>query len=554
MASLRIISGLNSGQSFELQDSECTIGREPWCQVRLNSRTVSRTHACISRQADGFFIEDLHSVNGTSVNGRRIDRLTRLDNGDRVQIFDIVLLFQINSPAASDRPPAAPVEHPPQEAAHENKIVSQIDVHVHGSELRTTESEKKLGAILRIAHSLGTSLEVDEILVRILDTLFDLFPQANMGYILQTATGGGLTLTVVKSRGDASDTLNPISLTIARRVMTEGLAFLTATGSADANEEQGSSIFEEDVRSIMCAPLVGPSRTAMGVIELVSIEPGKPFLPVDLEVLSTVALLAGQAVESARLHESLLQVDGRRREIAMAKSVQLQFLPHAVPTIPGYTFFHHYAAADSVAGDYYDYIPLPDGRWGIAVGDVSGKGISAALLMARLCSDVRFCLLTNPSPAEAVHKLNHQVCSHSKGESFITLVLFLLDPVANELTVVNAGHPLPLLKKGAAPSCSIIPLSDVSIPLGVQSSASFVQRTLHLDPGDVVLAYTDGVSDANNPDGLLYGITPIEEVVTKTKPVPTYVGRALLADLREFAKGHHQSDDICIVTFGRNAT
>ena len=136
-------------------------------------------------------------------------------------------------------------------------------------------------------------------------------------------------------------------------------------------------------------------------------------------------------------------------------------------------------------------------------------------MMARLCSDVRFCLLTCPSPAEAADKLNQQVFGHAKGDCFITLTLFVLDPNAHELIVVNAGHPLPLLRKAGAPCANVMSIGDISLPLGVEPNARYTQKTLRMEPGDLVLAYTDGVSEAINPEGKLYGIKTIEEVVNR---------------------------------------
>lgn len=563
MASLRIIGGLNCGQSFLLDDVENLIGRETWCQVRLNSRTVSRKHARIFREADGYFVEDLSSVNGTSVNGRRIDRRMRLEDGDQLQIYDTVLQFQLDDGHAAKVSPAAAHDHtddlgngssasPDTTSDFRNEIVSQVDIHEQHHEIHTTDSEQKLAAILQIARSIGTSLSVDEIVTRMLDTLFDLFPNARTGYVLQaTAVGSGLAPNAVKSRGDAADTVSPIGLKIAQRVMIEGLAFLTATKQREADPEPGSSIFDDEVRSIMCAPLIGPSRTAMGVIELVSVDPRAPFTPNDLEVLSIVAILAGQAVENARLHQSLLELDGRRREIALARGLQLHFLPKAPPASDDYRFFHHYAAADTVAGDYFDYIPLPDGRWAIALGDVSGKGVSAALMMARLYSDVRFCLLTSSSLAEAVTKLNQQVFEHSLGDAFVSMLLFLLDPVAHQITIVDAGHPLPLRRRNGGTAEPMIEIDDVGFPLGILPDVEYSQRSLSVLPGDLVLAYTDGVSEANDDEGRLYGVETVQEVFNGTSPVPAHSVRALLMHLRDFVNGTPQSDDICIVSFGR---
>src|SRR5690606_6680614 len=136
------------------------------------------------------------------------------------------------------------------------------------------------------------------------------------------------------------------------------------------------------------------------------------FTQQDLDVLVSVALLAGQAVEYAQIHHSLLDLDRQKRDLAMAKEVQQHFLPARRPEVPHYHFYDFYRPAEQVAGDYFDYIERPDGRLAMVLGDVAGKGVTAALLMARLCSDVRYALLTSPAPAEALRRLNEEICSH----------------------------------------------------------------------------------------------------------------------------------------------
>lgn len=555
MPRLKIIGGSNAGQTFEIDTHECVIGRESWCQVVLPSRTVSRRHARIVHDVDGFYLEDLNSINGTAINGYRVERRTRLEDGDRIEVYDTVLLFRDAGSQSGDSshrsPPAKPTVPPDNVPTQE--ILSEFDVQNKSDSMLSSSSERKLPAILKIVRSLGSSLNVDEILNRILDSLFEIFPATRNGFILQPASvGGELTPTAIKSRKDASDTVSPIGRQIAQRVMTEGLAFLTAPESSpDGDGESADSIHDDGFRSVVCAPLLGPSKTAMGAIQLEADDRKRPFTANDLEVLSSVAMLAGQAVENSRLHESLLELEWRRREIALAKNVQLQFLPSKPPRVPGYDFFHHYQAADSVAGDCFDYIHLPDGRLAIVQGDVSGKGIPAALLMARICAEVRYALLETTSAAEAVARINQITCEESAGNAFVTFVLCLLDPKRHEFTMVNAGHPQPVLRKMTGGTVEI-PFSDKGgLPLGIMPNAAYVQCSMSLDPGDLVLFYTDGISEAMDSELNQYGIAPISEVIRRTNPIPKHIGQALLADVRKFTKGRSFGDDICIVCFAR---
>ncbi|MCH7726121.1 MAG: SpoIIE family protein phosphatase [Planctomycetes bacterium] len=557
MPALKIVQGINTGQCFDLHRQECLIGREAACQIVLRTRTVSRQHARIVRETDGFYVEDMRSVNGTGLNGQRIEGRTRLQDGDHVQIYDTVLKFYEEEPSGDHQPVAGIGDTivSNKETLDDSSRIQPIRTILVDDDLDSADdtASQKLRAILKIARSLGKSLDLDVILPAILETLFDVFPQTQRGYVMQAlGAGDELVLSAIKHRRKTSDTVSPIGSTVARRVMSEGAAFLSGDELSDKRlKEIDCSVLEEEARSIICAPLIGPSRTVMGVIQLETGDPRKPFDAEDLEVLVSVALLAGQAAEFARLHESLLELDWRRREVKLAKDVQLHFLPQQPAEVEGYSFYHQYQAADQVAGDYFDYIRLPDGRIAVAQGDVSGKGISAALLMARLCSDVRFCLLSSDSVGAAVAQLNKEIIRKSTSQSFVTLLLLVLDPNKHEITSVNAGHVPPMVRRHTG-EVEESPIEMSQIPLGVKSSVEYVEQTFKLDPHDIVLCYTDGVSERMNPQNELFGVDRIRELLQQTDCDPVHIGRALDAELRRFAQGRLQNDDICIVCFGRD--
>ena len=580
MASLQIIAGMNAGHEYELDDREILVGRESTCHVVLPHRTVSRAHCRILKMPDGFFIEDLQSVNGTQVNGKRIERRTQLVHRDRIRIHDIVLTFSDEAqiadstvmvrlapatqslssantatlPAAAAKlVPKSPLAKANAKPDDESRIVSTIDAR-RSAELRwEINAQVKLKAMLEITQNLGSTLDTDAVLPRILESLFRIFPQTDRGYILQAdATHGELLPKAIKHKGAESDTISPISGTVAARVMTERTAFLSGDAvNDDRLEEMNHSIFEQQVRSVMCAPLMGPSHIPLGVIHVETSDAKHVFTQADLDVLVSVALLAGQAVDYTRMHYSLLDLDRQKRDLAMAREVQLHFLPMSQPTVPGYKFYDFYRAADEVAGDYYDYIELPDGRLAMVVGDVAGKGVSAALLMARLCSDVRYALLTSPTPAEALRRLNEQLGTHGGDGTFVTMVLCILDPNDHTLTIVNAGHCPPLLRCGQTRTVQEIDPAGAGLPLGVNRAAHYDQCTVTLDPGDLVICFTDGVNEAMNPGDQIYGMEAVREVLARAPNDVQNVGQALVADVRRFAEGRLQSDDICMICFSR---
>jgi serine phosphatase RsbU (regulator of sigma subunit) len=241
--------------------------------------------------------------------------------------------------------------------------------------------------------------------------------------------------------------------------------------------------------------------------------------------------------------------------------------------VPGYELFDYYKPAEAVGGDYFGYTPLPDGRLAIAVGDVAGHGVPAALLMARLCSEARYCLVTNRLPADAVQSLNHQLSRHGFSY-FITFLLCVLDPLRHELTIVNAGHMPPLLRRHGSGQIETLGTEITAPPLGIDQNLAFSQASVALEPEDLVMLYTDGVSESPNLVGSRYGVERIREVCAQSTD-PRSLVENLLANLHAFSftrsvdatgafsverlvnptisQGAAQEDDICIVAFRRGS-
>jgi serine phosphatase RsbU (regulator of sigma subunit) len=223
-----------------------------------------------------------------------------------------------------------------------------------------------------------------------------------------------------------------------------------------------------------------------------------------------------------------------------------------VPTVPGYEFFAHYHPAYEVGGDYYDFVPLPHGRWAVALGDVSGKGVAAALMMAKFSGDTRYCILTENAPGPAANELNSLLCAAGIEEKFITLSLSVLDLEARRLTLSSAGH-LPVLIRRANGKVEEIGEDVAGFPLGIMSESSYRQAEVQLEPGDVAVVYSDGVTDARNLREELYHTSETPRLfrrVAESPGSPEEVGRSILQDIREFSAGHSQADDITLICFG----
>jgi serine phosphatase RsbU (regulator of sigma subunit) len=332
--------------------------------------------------------------------------------------------------------------------------------------------------------------------------------------------------------------------------MTSKEAILSADAATDSRFEMAESIVDFQIRSMMCAPLIGSEGEALGVIQIDTRDQRQHFSREDLDVLASVACQAAFAVENAQLHEAALRQQALARELALAHEVQRGLLPAASPQIDRYDFFAFYEAASELGGDYYDYVQLPDGRLGVVVADVSGKGVSASLLMARLSAEARFYLATEATPAAAIARLNQAFCGRGWEDRFVTLVLCVLDPARHEVTIVNAGHMPPLLRRPPA-TVGTVAEAETRMPLGVDPDVTYPQCVLPLAAGDCLTLYTDGITEAMNDADELYGFHRLWSQLAEDTPAVAAVGRRILDDVRSFVGTRRQSDDMCLVCFGR---
>ena len=241
-------------------------------------------------------------------------------------------------------------------------------------------------------------------------------------------------------------------------------------------------------------------------------------------------------------------------DLELARGVQRGFLPLQLPEVAGYQFFAHYESAYEVGGDYYDFIMLPGQRVAVLLGDVAGKGVVAALLMAKLSADARFCMLTEPDPARAVTRLNSLICQSGIADRFVTLLAAILDPHSHMVTLVNAGHPSPLLYHRATRAVGeAISNEATGLPLGVDDAFEYAACQVCLEAGDSILAFTDGVTEARNMNNVELKREGIYTAVRGEAYSPRALGDRVVKAVKQFANGRSQHDDIALVGLGRTA-
>jgi sigma-B regulation protein RsbU (phosphoserine phosphatase) len=573
VAFLHVIKGSRPGQVLELRGERMILGRHPSCEIVLDNAAVSRQHAQILNRRGTFFLEDLRSRNRTYLNGTAIDGREPLKDADEVTICDIVLqFFQARKEEGADestpgRPTSSPLRadprstqalealpppDPPDDSPEQlSSIITTIDTKSASTTRLGVKPEVKLRAILEMSNTLARTLKLDDVLQSLLDGLFKVFPQADSGFVM--LAGGEDRQSIVKASlargGDATGSVR-MSNTILRTAMQSGEAILSADALEDSRFDASESLAGLGIRSMICVPLMTKGGSALGAIQLQTQSLRQQFTQSDLDVLVSVGSQAILAIENARLHEDLLRQSHMERELQFATQVQLGFLPERRPNPPGYEFFDYYEPAERVGGDYFDYIELNDGRIAIGLADVAGKGIPAALLMARLYSSVRLHLFSQPTPAKALSALSAEIHAQGMGHRFVTFVLLTLDPVRHEMTIANAGHLPPIIRTGDGQTHST-GRKESGMPLGIKPELEYRELKLAIEPGMSVVLYTDGITEAMNVANELFGRVRLEKLVSSVSGSSEDLTKAIVTEVDRFCGNRPQRDDMCLVCMRR---
>lgn len=274
-----------------------------------------------------------------------------------------------------------------------------------------------------------------------------------------------------------------------------------------------------------------------------------PFLASDRRTLSLFANQAALALENARLHLQALEKERLEREMQLASEIQRQILPKGAPVVPGFQLGGWYRPARQVGGDYYDLFPLRDGRIGLVLGDVSGKGMPAALMVSTLHSALRLLLDQVAFGPALLEKLNRHISESSAANKFITMLLAELDPLSGVLHYMNAGHnPGILLRRDG----SVEELGAGGLPLGLMPEARFQSRALTLGRGDMMCIYSDGITEAESPAEEEFGMGRLIELLRagQSSPLPELI-EAIPAAVGGFSEGRPQGDDQTLVLLRR---
>lgn len=545
MATLIVLSPPAAGTRVTLQRTrQTTLGRDPTCDLILNKRSISRFHAQVTLTQGSYFLEDMNSTNGTFINGNKVQGRISLKDGDRITMHDIPIAFFMSDDVSMEeetmlRVAAVNAAIPPRAAADSEKA-SPVDSG-------PSAARGRLKLLMEIARDLGSTLEIKEILPRILDLLFRMFPPAVIGEIYLLDAQQRLSPVAMKHgrEADSTDlTGAPFNLDLIQQVFTSGQGMIHTEGVEDRH-----LALDGFHQSIICAPLRGVKATPCGVILMETSDSSYTFLDDDLELLSAVAILAGQAIGYSQAHEIVVQHNNTIRQLETARQIQLGMLPRQRPQVNGYRFGHYYAPAEKVGGDYFFYEMLRDGRVILGIADASGKGLSAAMNISRFAGEVRLQIATSLTLKAALASLNQFVIDGADECMFITSCLCVLDPQQHVVTIANAGHPPPLRKRGTTGEVEELLGTRRNFPFGIDSVFEAHPWMVKLEPGDQILLFTDGVTEAMNSRNELYGIAQLRQIIsTLSGPIDQLV-TGVVANVNSFREGRPANDDMTIVGF-----
>jgi serine phosphatase RsbU (regulator of sigma subunit) len=531
-----------SRRSMELSGERISLGRATDNDLSFpEDLGLSRHHMILERLGGVWHVRDLGSKNGTLVNEERITSAVALKRGDRVVASRVTLAF--NGPeetlgggtvifemmATGDKPPT-----------HTVTLGELIPKGEGARQPRLGEPSKEWSDPVTVLVRAGRELMARKGLPRLYEDTLNLCLEAvgaTRG-VLMLQEGGALR--VEASRGEEF----LISTAVRDRVLQGRSSLLISDAMMDDALRMRQSIVRQRVHSLMAVPLQTEDEV-LGLIYVDSPHLWRQFTPQDLNLLTVMANVAALRIE----RERLAVIEEQRRileiELERAAEIQRQILPGRAPSPAGLELAGYNAPCQTVGGDYYDFLERPDGRVLVAVGDVAGKGMSAALLMVNLQARMQMLAEHHTGPAETVSHLNramHLVCPDNR---FVTLFLCQIDPASGECAYCNAGHNPPLLMDAAG---SAQWLEGGGPVLGIFPGVTYEQRVSRLKPGDLILVYSDGVTEMRNAAGEEFGEERLIEVIR--------AHRRLSADelletvnrrLEEFAGGTAPPDDLTLV-------
>jgi phosphoserine phosphatase RsbU/P len=541
-AVLEVVSPDGARRYVRVTQSPFLIGRgaETGNHLQLSDRRISRNCAAIVVEANRYYVEDRGQRRGLFVNGEKVES-RELQNGD-VITFGLDDSYEIGFRFSSASDESIP------------QLLTRIE-HITSSE--PSGGLRKLNLLLEATSLLHSQLPLDSVLGTMLDHAVAV-TDADRGLLLEADAAGTLKVKLARRSGGLrlppeslapSQTAIQLALKQHSPVITEDLA------QADMDLQAAQSIVAQRLRAVVVIPLWAMPRANtqesminikrgefLGVLYLDSRRP-TAFSKLDRQILDALAADAASILDNARLVERERERQRLEQEINIARDIQQALLPRNFPDAPNFAVTGVNFPCLSVGGDYFDVFPLSDGRTAFVIADVSGKGLGAAILTTMLQGALSGMTL-GTDPARVFNHVNRFLCDHSEVGRYATVFFGLLDNDGH-LEFINAGHPSPfLIRRGTAEES----FTEGSYPVGLVPEAQYTAAGLKLEPGDTLVLFTDGVTEAMDPDEQLFGVPRLKKVLTGQLECPLeQLQKCVLEAVENFTRGARQADDLTLL-------
>ena len=549
-AVLEVISPDGARKYVRVTQTPFLIGRgaETGNHLQLTDRRISRNCAAIVTEANRYYMEDRGQRRGIFVNGEKIESRP-LSDGD-VITFGLEDSYQVIFRAAT----GTSDEAIPQ-------LLTRID-HMTSSESSTGGGLRKLNLLLEATSLLHSQLPLDSVLAKMIDHAVAV-TDADRGLLEEAVEGPSERITerlrVRLARRSGGQRLPPESMTPSQTAIQlavkKQLPVITEDiEQAEQNLQAAASIVAQGLRAVVVIPLYASSRASsesatnvtrgefLGVLYLDSKRP-TAFSKLDRQILDALAADAASILDNARLVERERERQRLEQEIGIARDIQQALLPKNFRDYPHIAVSGVNFPCLSVGGDYFDVFPLDDRRTAFLLADVSGKGLGAALVTTMLQGALSGMTL-GTDPARVLNHVNRFLCDHVEVGRYATMFFGIIDDTG-KLEYINAGHPSPVLLRNATAEEAF---TEGSFPVGLVPEAEFCTATLQLEPNDTLVLYSDGVTEAMDPDEQLYGVGRLRGVLTGKNEMPLdEIQKTVLESVENFARGARQADDVTML-------
>lgn len=539
-----------SAECVPLSRLRTTIGRSARSDLCIPDAFASRLHAEVRQEGDGFWLQDLGSANGTRYNGSPVKTAVPLASGGEIQIGETTIVFdderlriQSGSTLIADHTEALD----PSKTIALNHRKNPTTEFLEG---QFSTRNELLGLISKVGVALLSASGLDETLDQVASLVFEAVPAERCVIMLRDETvDDGMKIMVARVRGkeEAIEEVR-ISRTVMDEVLKHGKSVLTADAQHDPRFAHQTMALQ-GIRSVLAVPLSVDERNIFGLIYADSPTYEATFSEEHLNILTTLASVASIRVENASLLEERIERERMEYELELATEIQQRFQPSSPPIVEGYEFQGISFSCYEIGGDYYDFIERHDGKMLIALGDVSGKGTAAALLMSCVHAAMHAQVSANSTLDHTISSVNQYLADNTPANRFVTLFATELDPKSGHLRYINAGHNPPLIARADG---TIVQLSSGGFPLGIMPGAEFEIGETHLKPGEALVIYSDGVSEANSPKDEEFGMERLIEVVGKHfRASAAGLRDKVESALSEFTQTAPANDDITLVIVKR---